>query len=173
MRLINRLVEIINVLSSVTAHIGIVLLFAMGLLIAMDVMLRYVFNQPTQFTTEMTGYLMAGVTFLGLPYTLMKGKHIRIEVATSRLSPTVRKRMEVGTSIVCLAFLAVCLKPAWMMVWESYIFKSEVMGSLNTPLYLPQLLVPVGISITLLQMMAITIDKIKDLKRPESPESEM
>lgn len=171
LKVLSRLAESVTRLSSGAAYIGIVLLFAMGLLITMDVVLRYVFNQPTQFTTELTGYLMAGVTFLGLAYTLMKGRHIRIEVVTSRLRPMARKRLELVVSMIGLAFLAVCLKPAWVMVWESYIYESEVLGVLSTPLYLPQLLVPIGISVILLQLVVIIAEQIKDLRAPESPES--
>jgi len=165
------LAESVTGLSFWAAHIGIILLFAMGLLITADVVLRYFFNAPTQFTTEVTGYLMAGVTFLGFAYTLEKGGHIRIEVVTNYIRPAARKRLDLVTSIISLSFLAACVGPTWVMVWESYTYKSEVMGVLRTPLYLPQLLMPIGISILLLQLVTIIAKQIKDFRVLDKNES--
>lgn len=170
LKILSSLAEYIARLSTVAAHIGIVMLFAMGLLITADVVLRYVFNQPTQFTTEVTGYMMVGLTFLGLAYTLMKGRHIRIEAVSSRLRSRPRKILYLVTSFISLAFLSACVGPAWNMVWESYTYKSEVLGVLRTPLYLPQLLVPIGICVIILQLLVIIAGQIKYLRAPEMPE---
>ncbi|MBA7616639.1 hypothetical protein ES703_23937 [subsurface metagenome] len=173
LRILSRLVDYIARLSTVSAHIGIAALLAMGLMITADVVLRYVFNRPTQFTTEVTGYLMVAVTLLGLAYTLMKGKHIRIEVLTSRLRPRPRKILDLVTSIISLAFLAACIGPAWNMVIESYTYKSEVLGLLRTPLYLPQLLIPIGLCVIILQVMVYTAGQIKYLRTSEIPGSSL
>jgi len=160
--------KIITLASYGAACIGGALIFAMGLLMVVDTVLRYVFNSPTQFITTLAGYLMVGVAFLGLPYALMKGRHIQISILTSRLRPVALKRLEPVTSIIGLVYLAFSLRSAWLMVYESYIYRSIDLTGLDLLLYLPQLLIPVGIVLTLLQLVVITAEQIRSLERTKS-----
>jgi len=160
--------NIITFASYGAACIGGALIFTMGLLMMVDVVLRYVFNSPTQFITTLAGYFMVGVAFLGLAYALMKDRHIQINILTSRLRPVALKRVELVTSIIGLVFLAFSLRSACLMVYESYIYKSIDLTGLDLPLYLPQLLIPIGIVLILLQLVVITAKNIRSLERTKS-----
>jgi TRAP-type transport system small permease protein len=160
--------NIITFASKGAAYIGAALIFTMGLLMMVDVVLRYIFNNPTQFITTLVGYLMVGVAFLGLAYTLMNNRHIRINILTSRLCPVALKRLELITSTIGLVFLAFSLRSACLVVYESYIYKSIDLTGLNLQLYVPQLIIPIGIVLILLQLVVITAKNFRSLWRTKS-----
>ena len=64
-------------------------LFFMAMLVTVDVIGRE-FLHPTGIAHEVSGYCLVAIVFLGLAYTLRRGRHIQITTVTSRLSPGVR-----------------------------------------------------------------------------------
>lgn len=157
---------LINAVSSVVARIAAIFVLAMGLLITVDVILRYVFNAPTQFADEVSAYLLVTITFLPLAYTLQTEKHIRVDVFTTRLSQKARNLLELVTSIMGLAFLAVVMRPACNMTLESYRYGSASVGGLHTPLYLPQLFIPIGLCLLILQLVLHIINTTIKIRSP-------
>lgn len=151
--MMSRLGSIVEIVSHAGGRVAAVFVLAMGLLITVDVILRYVFNAPTQIATEVSGYLMVGVAFLGVSYTLIIGGHIRIEIVTSRLPEKIGNPLELITSLLSLAFVGVLIWPAWHMVLESYAYRAAALSYLHTPLYLPQSLVAVGLCLLAAQLV--------------------
>ena len=75
MQKIFSVVEKINTAAATLA--GFVLLFV-TFAIFVDVFLRYFFNRPSIWVTEVSTYLFLYIIFLGTAYTLQKGMHIRV-----------------------------------------------------------------------------------------------
>jgi len=70
--------------------VSVTLIFLMSLLVASDVICRYFFNSPIVGTTELVKASTVIIVFLGMPYTLQQGKHIRTTVIIDRL-PSLNK----------------------------------------------------------------------------------
>jgi TRAP-type C4-dicarboxylate transport system permease small subunit len=101
------------------------------------------------------GYCMAAAAFLALPTTLRRGEHIRVTLLLQRLSPRVRRAVEIMTHLVGL-FLAASL--AWYsirLVWQSHAFHDVSTGFDATPLWIPQLGMATG---TLMLVLAFAIE---------------
>jgi TRAP-type C4-dicarboxylate transport system permease small subunit len=155
--------------SSTGNGIGSAALLFMTLLITVDVLGRSL-GTPTQVAHELSGYMMIGVVFLGLAYTQRQGKHIKIVLITNLVSKRKRQQME----IVTLAVAAVCIGGlAWytlMPVMSNYTKNITSLTFLHVPLWIPYLLVPLGLFMLAIELTVETIKKIKSGRIDKEPE---
>lgn len=120
-----------------------IFLFLMMALVTVDVLLRE-FARPTGVAVEITGYLLAGVTFMGTAYTLRKGRHVRICVVADRLTERKRQWLYIGALIVGLGFAVWFFWYIGQHVIDLYNLKSVSLTHLRTPLWVVQLMMPIG-----------------------------
>jgi C4-dicarboxylate transporter, DctQ subunit len=112
--------------------------------IAYAVIRRYVFGAPVAWTDELVGYLLVASVMLAAADALFAGEHIAVDLLTERLGAR-------GRQIASLFGLAMVAATALLLVFEglgTVQFSRQVglrsNGDLALPLWLPQLLVPVG-----------------------------
>ena len=86
--------------SSFLAHIGMWGVFAMMLLVVVDVFLRAVANRSTLIAEEMGGYLLVLIAYLGMAEAYKLGRHIRVDIVSKRLTGKVRAWIDVGLSFI-------------------------------------------------------------------------
>lgn len=119
---------------------------ALFLMIASNVILRF-FGLVIPGSTQYAGYLMAGTFFLGLPYAMHKNRHVAVDLLINRLSSKAKSTM---AFISAVAALIACLVWAYFtfdMVIISFEFGDLSEGADATPLWIPQLLMAVGVSV--------------------------
>ena len=149
---LTKLVSIIDTSSYLGNRIAISILSIMVLLITIDVMGRYFFSRPTNIADELSGYFLVVIIFLSLAQTQKKGKHVIASVLTSRLSSNQRKWLEVSTSIVSLVFIVWFVWNTAIGAHRSYILETTTITNLHTPYWIPQLLLPIGLSMFAMQL---------------------
>lgn len=154
----------INTLSSVFGNASIVSLVAVGLLVNAAVIMRYVFNAPFHFTEEISGYLMVALVFLGLADTLRAERHIRIDVVFVHLPKWIQNTLEICSLALGLIFAGIFAWRTGQTVLTSYQIKMTSFGLWQVPLYLPQLLMPIGFVALALQIIARAIKKIQGFR---------
>jgi TRAP-type C4-dicarboxylate transport system permease small subunit len=137
-------------------------LFFMAMLVTVDVIGRE-FLRPTGIAHEVSGYCLVAIVFLGLAYTLRRGRHIQITTVTSRLSPRVRRWLAIVTSGMSLAFIVWLFWFSVQHVITAYKLNSISMTPLGITLWPLQTLLPIGL---LLLAIAI-IGEIIKIVRPK------
>jgi TRAP-type mannitol/chloroaromatic compound transport system permease small subunit len=91
---VDRLVRVIEGLSTATGWIAGWMIVPMTLAIAYEVAARYAFNAPTAWAYDVT-YMLFGAQFmLAAAYTLLKGGHIRTDVFYEHWSPRTRATID-------------------------------------------------------------------------------
>lgn len=123
---------------------GQVLLLIMTVLIAMDVFARSFFGRSTMVSQEVSGYLLVAITFLGLAHTLREGRHISVEILTSRLSPQRQRQIEIFVYPVCIVFMAWLTWTTSLPVLDAYATGQVAVSLSETPLWIPLFFVPFG-----------------------------
>lgn len=96
---------------------------------------------------ELSGFAMAGAVFFALAPTLRAGVHIRVGVLVRRLQGRVRRGLELlvgGFSLLASGYAAVQL---WRLVLDSYRYGDLAPGLLPLPIWIPQSLLAVGLTI--------------------------
>jgi len=98
---------------------GVILLFISFSVFA-DVFLRYLFNRPSIWITEVSTYLLLYLTFLGTSYALQEGIHIRVTFLLTLFNPRIQDVIDRITSLCTLFFCFVLFWQTGRMAWLSY-----------------------------------------------------
>lgn len=152
--------RIISVVSDVLGYISAFAVLAMIILIVQHVIMRYVFDRPDIFTDVISTYLQVGIVFLGSAYTLKTGGHIRISMVPDRLPSGARRLLETITNIFSCVFLGFFAWESWVLVWTSFATYQRDFTLLQTPLYLPQIVIPLGLTAFFLQFVVDTCQSL-------------
>jgi len=162
------IVKVIDSASSVVAHISSWVIFGLLALISTDVILRYFFNNPLLFSVEISSYMLIFICFFGAAQTLKERRHIVVDILTNRLKPKVRLWLELITSLLSLVVLSFFLWQTIIMVRDSFIRGVVMPTSLLTPIYLPQMMIPLGIILLWLQYTVEIGKSIRALREYKS-----
>ena len=114
--------------------------------IFVDVILRYFFNRPSIWVTEVSGYLFMYIIFLGTAYALQEDFHINVNFVLNEFKYPMRRIINLIASVFSMAFCLVLLWQTSIMTWSAfkgawvsptllslpyvYIYPSMVFGSL-------------------------------------------
>jgi TRAP-type transport system small permease protein len=131
---------------------GFAVVFMM-LLIVTEVVLRKFFSRSTTICDEYTGYFQATVIFMSLAQCLRENRHINVDLILRKLPPSTSHVVNIANDLISLAFGSILLWASWKLAWESYLFGTTSYGPSNTPLFLPQAVVLIGLLIFLLQIL--------------------
>ena len=129
--------------TSILMYLGTSMLLIMMFLGAADVIGRYIFNAPINGTIEVFEILLPVLALCGLAYTQKEKGHLKVDLLYSRFSPRRQSIIGLGISIWSIAIF---LLIAWrgILVAISYYEQGRVLSNIHVPIYLVQLLVPVG-----------------------------
>ena len=88
-----------------------VVLFAMMILTALDVILRYVFNSPILGVLEITEFMMVVIVFFSLAYTQSEKKHVAVDFFVARLGERKQRIIDlISYMIYFLILVGICWK---------------------------------------------------------------
>ena len=150
------------ILQKITDVVGVfagILLFVPALMVFYEVIMRGVFNAPTEWSMELSIYCVLIAGFLGMPVTYGAGKHIKVDIFTSKLSPKNSCLLEIVASIIGAIFCLVFFIEAVDMAALSYDLDRRSPDTLRTPLWIPQMSMPIGIGLLFLQFLGtISVD---------------
>ena len=132
------------------AQLAIVCMMA---LITADVIARNVFKTSLLISDEVSGYLLVVMTFFGIAYSLRSGSLLRIEfllfALPKRLRGVVDVLFDVVALVVCLLLLRAMVRFTWI-TWEREAIAPTL---IETPLWIPQLAMPVGMVILVIAFL--------------------
>lgn len=144
---------LIRAVGGASRWLSIALVLAIFVSVNIEVVSR-TFAQATIWVTEVTTYLVLAVTFLGAASVASKDAHVRVDLVLNRFSDD--RRAAIKAALSWLAVF-VCLVTLWKAAgfWEeNYTSSSRSWSLLNTPLWIPQTAVLVGVSGLILVLAA-------------------
>jgi len=120
---------------------------------------RFVFQSSIFFSEELNRILIILITFAGISYAARQGRHIRMSAIFDALPTKVRKVMMVVIALVTAVFM---LGLAWYSA--QYILtqasRGRVLPSLQIPVWIILVWVPVGFFMTGLQYLLTAIKNL-------------
>ncbi|KPK11747.1 MAG: hypothetical protein AMJ68_04640 [Acidithiobacillales bacterium SG8_45] len=108
---IQKIETAINRTSEFLGKVAAVLFLLLLLNVFFDVVMRYLFNDVSIGMQELEWHLYATIFLLGVPYTLLKDGHVRVDIIYERLSETRQAWIDLAGSLVFL--LPFVLLVAW------------------------------------------------------------
>jgi TRAP-type C4-dicarboxylate transport system permease small subunit len=161
--------KLIDALAGYANVVAVISLVAMTLLINVEVFSRTLFNVSTLISEEWSSYMLVYVMFLGLAVTFRQNAFLRVEIIFLRL----RKRHQdvVRLIYLLLAVIFVILFDYQLVafVLSSYLGGLKSISFSETPLYIPQIAMPIGLTLLGLQLLRDGIQSVIDLRRSTTP----
>lgn len=155
------IVEKNNLALGIVAGMGILL---MGMIIAYEVVCRYVFNSPTMWTQEVSIYLFMWTMLAASPYTLQTGKHVRVDLLIGRMQAKTRKGFDILTSAIGMIYCALVAVQAYQMLASSIKFGKLSATPLRVPLWIPQSALFIGFVLLTCQFLLIILKSVMDFR---------
>ena len=150
-------------LLAVATGLAAAALSVMVLIITADVTSRYVFLYSLRNVNEISGYLLVLLVFMGAAYAHRRDAHIKVDIVVKYLPIRVRRWLAVAMEVLALLFVGLVL--VWLAARfsiQSYEVSAHFHSSMRTPLWIPEVLVPVGSAIFLLEIVRRLIIDIKN-----------
>lgn len=137
------------------ANLSALVLYALPLVIAADVLLRKS-GRSTIWGFDVSLYLMVWLVYLGMADGLRTGSHFRVHLIIDRF-PKVRPMIDLFDYFVIFLFGATLAFAGSQLVWTSYTTGLRSTTLLQTPLWIPELVLPIGGIALALDAIALAI----------------
>ena len=116
-----------------------------------EIVCRYGFNSPSEWSFELTGFIFLGYTVLGGGYTLLYSGHVNTDILYTRLSARGKAILDVMTAVLFFVFAVAFIWAGWRLAWTATLGGEHSGTPWNPPVYIPMWLLPVGGVLLLLQ----------------------
>jgi TRAP-type C4-dicarboxylate transport system permease small subunit len=145
---------------------------AMMLLISCDVIARNVFRTSLLISDEVSGYLLVVMTFFGISYSLRSGSLLRIEFILFALPKRSRFVIDVLFDLVALVVCCLLLRSTIRFTWITWQREAVAPTLIETPLWIPQLAMPIGLVILVIAFLLELRSSVLRLlgRAPEPPD---
>jgi TRAP-type transport system small permease protein len=128
-------------------YIAAAALIALMLITVGDVIARSCFGLSSDSSEEYGGYLLVVITFISVPVAAAHSGFHQVELVRKRLGAGPRLLLQ---TLFTVASLAICVIVTWNLAnFEIFSFRSGDVSqtSLQTPLWIPQLAMPLGFTL--------------------------
>jgi len=143
----------ISALERLWAAAASVCLFAIMVIVVVDVVLRYVFNSPLGWSYDLISlYLMVALFFLALSATQRDDHHVRVDILFRHVSPQMRHCMELVGYLLTVVVLVGIVYQGSLKFWISWQNNDVVAGAVPWPTWLSAIFVPLGVGLLVLRL---------------------
>ena len=133
-----------------SASLCATLILAIGGVVTYEVTARWAFGAPTIWAQEVAVYLLIACAFFGFAPTMHAGEHIRIDLLYKRFGRGTRSAIELLACICIAAYAGIAAWGGYEMVVQSLKYGRRSLTLLAVPVWIPQLVVPIGMTMLLI-----------------------
>ncbi len=158
-----RLLRGIDTCSKVGAYLSSLAMLSIVGLILVEIVLRTLFHTSTLVSDEYSGYMMVATIMMGVSYTFAQGSHIRITIISERLHGRAAQGIDLIVTLAALVLCSYALYHSLWMVQDTFSYRILADSISETPLYIPQVMIPVGFLLLELQLVAHFLRRLLSL----------
>lgn len=139
---------------------------ALVLLVAADVLLRYLFRIGAVWAGELEWHLLSPIVLLGMSYALLRDGHLRVDIVYARFPERLKRVVDLLAALLGVAFALIVVFLSWRYVLQSWSIGegSPDPGGLPARWAL-KAFIPVGFALLLVYSVAETIHAATRLVR--------
>lgn len=145
--------------------------FALVLVMATNVLLRYLFSTGSVWSQELEWHLLVPISLLGMSYALRHGEHVRVDIFFSKYSERAKIIGEIVTAILSLLVCLIVIRLSIPYVLQSWNYGEGSANPGGIPYrYALKALIPIGFALFALQSFAEAIKwtiKLNEVKAPQ------
>ena len=122
------------------------------LLEAVEVVLRYVFDSPTDWSWELAAHLSGAMFIMGAGWVLLEDRHVRTDLIYAKLSKRGQALLDViFFTIIFFSFTGVLTYKSWIKaIYSTKIFE-RTFSMWGPPLFPLKIIIATGFTVLLLQ----------------------
>lgn len=151
---ISRFGELLNKIEKVFIFIGAITLLFMTALIVGEIIARKFFKTSIFITLEYSGYGLAIIMMLSLASVTRKKGHLTVEFLVNMLPSGMRRWIDLIFSVILFFIYNVVITyVCYRLFSQSFVLHSISQDASRTPLWIPQIILFVGIVVTDLQLL--------------------
>jgi len=164
MGLLRKLVRVFERVEGYFAFLAVILLIAMMLMVTIDVIGRYVFNQPLRGAQELCENSLVWFTFLSAAWLLKRERHVVVSIVTDRLKPRAQSFLNIIISIIGAIVCFGIVYYGTIVVIETFQRGSVQIYTLGLPLGPLYTIIPIGCAFLVVRFVLRTIKCIGEWK---------
>jgi TRAP-type mannitol/chloroaromatic compound transport system permease small subunit len=154
MRLFKAVLRAVDRLSEGIGLLVSVLMPAMVVVLAIEVVARYVFNSPTLWAYDTAIFMFGYTGLLGGAYALKRREHINVDLFYARLSPRGKAVLDVITGLLFFFFMALVVIYGWGTAIDALEGGEATATLWGPPIGHFKLMIPIGAALLILQGLA-------------------
>jgi TRAP-type C4-dicarboxylate transport system permease small subunit len=151
--------KINNVLKGAEIVLGMVLLFALLVLITLNIFFRYFLNAPISWSNELNSFLLIWVGFLSTAYTVSESNHISVASLKGLFPKAYQISLDIVFNLMLIAMLVYLMKPV-----------IEVFDFLRNPMFITIfsgkhffMIIPISYTLMIFHLIINTKNSLHDL----------
>ncbi len=161
MKSMDKLIKFFDKIADIGGYISSVFMIFIVTLILLEIFLRTFFNTSTLISDEYSAYFFVVVVMFGLAYTFKEDGHIRITIILGRLNPKLNKILDIICLIIALLLTIFMFYYSLKMVIDTHALDMRADSIAETPLFIPQIALPVGYFIFILSIVGKLFRRIR------------
>ena len=119
----------------------------MMIAIMREVIGRYFFHAPSDWSLELSCYLLVGLAYLAAADTEVNEKHIRIDFIYERFRGRTKHAADILIPSIGLCWCVIVVWQGGRIAWHSLVTNARSAEILAMPLFPSQVMVPIGASL--------------------------
>lgn len=143
-RLVMGLDRAMNGICALAMGISALAILASLFMVGYSVITRYFFNSPSMWVDDTVGFLLVAVVMFSAADALRRGEHIGVDVFTARLSGRAKQIAAAWGMLAVLVAVGFLAWDGWNTAMFSRMLGILTTGHVEVPVYLLQLMLPVG-----------------------------
>ena len=134
-------------------------------LMATNVLLRYLFSYGTVWGQELEWHLLAPLILFGMSYALLHGEHVRVDVLYANFSPRKKLYVDLLSAALSVAISVIIIWLSLKYVQQAYVINEQSSDPGGLPYsWLLKSLIPLGFLFLILQSVALALGSFEKLK---------
>jgi TRAP-type C4-dicarboxylate transport system permease small subunit len=145
--------QVLRAIEKAGVAVAGLLMFMIMLVVVTDVVARYFFNSPLEWSYELISlYLMVGLFFFALSDTLANNAHVAVDILHLYMPERIRHAAEFVGYLLATPVFAAIFYMALLNTLDAYKGGDVLAGHIPWPTWLSSICVPIGVGVTVLRM---------------------
>jgi TRAP-type C4-dicarboxylate transport system permease small subunit len=153
--------SVLSWVTEVSARLAELLMLVMMALITGEIICRSFAGFSLMLVDEVAGYMLVAILFLGMTVSFESGSLLRVDFIMNRLSAKAQLWLDAVFDLIGFGFVAILDYALINFVLSTFERGMHAPTLLATPLYIPQLVMPVGATLLALALLASAIEKFQ------------
>ncbi len=164
MKRLAAITKVIDLLSELLGRLAMYLAIILLGVIVFEVFSRRIFNSPSVWTYETSTMLFGAFVMLIMPYGMLHGVNVSVDLVTQRFSKKTQQVIDLVTYLVLFfPFMLVLLYAGYKFALSSWLVQETSWSNWKPPLYYYKTCIPVAAFFTTLQGVSETLKRVMTL----------